>query len=598
VPRPSLLPRSGRALAAIVTVACLLPAGSALALLHIDFEQPYYVHPGMQVWDFCLIQDQGTYHIFYHGIPMDAPQAINAETIFRSSSEDLIHWSAPVAVLTTSDAPWESNAIWAPDVVRDPDTGRWWMAYTAVDDQRNQRIAVAWSEDLITWEKVPENPVYEPDPILFFYDPAAGGAECRDPFLYQRDGLWHLVVTAKLHGTVGGRGALVQATSQDLIHWSPGEPLLANDGESPYNSLESGQYLEMPDGADHVFFHEHSTIGISHIGAFDPADWTLDDRIVLDLGIAPEIDSFDGGQTHLFSRIAPYQEPQETALSYVTRIDTLAFRTGEAPPTLERFPPLARDFATFTGNICLGNPIFGDNPARRGEEPVGLVGNGYFGSREYFQGPLSGRGDAGRELGLTATGYLESYPFVIEGNAITMLLGGTANAQECYVALMDAATDSLLRRATGHDGDTMRPRGWDVSELQGREVYLRIEDSDFYGHICVDEIRETMDVVTSVPTTPETTPLLNDHGPGPNPFNPSTTLRFDLAAPARVQAEIHDLRGRLVWRSVPLAAGAGRGQIVWRGVGRDGQGVGAGVYVYRLLVNGRPAASGKLSLVP
>ena len=35
-------------------------------------------------------------------------------------------------------------------------------------------------------------------------------------------------------------------------------------------------------------------------------------------------------------------------------------------------------------------------------------------------------------------------------------------------------------------------------------------------------------------------------GCSPNPFNPSTTIRYDLAAPAAVELDIHDLAGRLV----------------------------------------------------
>jgi len=259
-----------------------------------------------------------------------------------------------------------------------------------------------------------------------------------------------------------------------------------------------------------------------------------------------------------------------------------------------------REFAAYAGNICLGNPTFGDNPARRGEEPVGLVGNFYFGSREYFQGPLSGRGDAGRELGNTATGWLESHPFVVEGNSIEMLLSGTPNLEECYIALMDAAADTVLRRMTGHAEGTMIPRSWDVRDLVGREAYIRIEDSDFYGHICVDEIRETFDIVTGAgdggPLPADA--LLLDHGPRPNPFNPATTLRFELAAPATVRARIHDLRGRLVWESPARALGAGPGSIAWRGTDRGGVRAPGGTYVYRLEADGRPVATGKLTLVP
>ena len=166
-------------------------------LLRIDFECPYYVHPGMQVWDFCLIQDGGLYQIFYHGILEEDNHPRYAHNIYRATSEDLRHWSAPEIVLSISDEPHEAEAIWAPDVVFDDETGLWWMAYTGVDFQFNQRICMAWSRDLVTWYKSRANPVLEPDSSIFFYYPSSGWAECRDPYLYREDGQWHMLTSAK-----------------------------------------------------------------------------------------------------------------------------------------------------------------------------------------------------------------------------------------------------------------------------------------------------------------------------------------------------------------------------------------------------------------
>jgi hypothetical protein len=68
----------------------------------------------------------------------------------------------------------------------------------------------------------------------------------------------------------------------------------------------------------------------------------------------------------------------------------------------------------------------------------------------------------------------------------------------------------------------------------------------------------------------------------PNPFNPSTKISFDLAAPGQVYLEVFDVRGRLVRRLVSASLVAGRHEVLWDG--RDDQGVGAasGTYVARL----------------
>ena len=73
----------------------------------------------------------------------------------------------------------------------------------------------------------------------------------------------------------------------------------------------------------------------------------------------------------------------------------------------------------------------------------------------------------------------------------------------------------------------------------------------------------------------------------PNPFNPVTTLRFELARTARVDVGVYDLAGRRV-RS--LAGGPrepGAHAVVWRGLDDLGRPVGAGAYVIRLEAGGQ-----------
>ncbi len=579
----------------VVTAA----ASPAAALLTIDFEQKYYVHPEMQVWDLCLIQHEDLFYLFYHGIPEANPSAANADNIWLATSEDLIYWSEPQIVLSVSDAPHEELAIWAPSVVHDDETGLWWMAYTGVDLGYSQRICMAWSRDLVTWYKHRDNPVLEPDPQFYFYPSQTGYAECRDPFLYRGDdGLWHMLVSAKLLGISGGRGVIARSRSNDLLNWSPLEPFVANTGLNPVNTLESAQYLVV-DGIHHVFFHEYATIGLSHLSTADPAVWNYETRAIIDNGIAPEVASYDGGENYLLTRIGAYIEPGANVFSWVARIDTLRFRGGPAAPDVHKPHPLARDFAVFSGSSTLGNPCFGDNPARRGETPAGPVGHFYFGSKEYFQGPLSGRGDAGIQIGLPAQGFLETPPFIIKGNAINMLVGGTDAIDLCYVALVCADADTILRKTTGHGVETMAPRSWDVSDLLGRPVVLRIVDANPFGFINVDEIRESLAYTTTAP--PAVTPpdvMVHDLGPRPNPFNPATTLRFELPFAAPYRVRIHDLRGRLVWDSGHRQAQAGPNSVDWHGTSAAGTAVAGGMYVYRIEAAGMVAATGKLTLLP
>jgi len=68
----------------------------------------------------------------------------------------------------------------------------------------------------------------------------------------------------------------------------------------------------------------------------------------------------------------------------------------------------------------------------------------------------------------------------------------------------------------------------------------------------------------------------------PNPFNPATSLRFDLANPGFVHLRIVDVAGRVVRTLVREARPAGRYVEVWNGLNEHGQRVSSGVYFYRL----------------
>ena len=69
----------------------------------------------------------------------------------------------------------------------------------------------------------------------------------------------------------------------------------------------------------------------------------------------------------------------------------------------------------------------------------------------------------------------------------------------------------------------------------------------------------------------------------PNPFNPMTTIYFELPEAARVRLQVFDISGRLVRNLLNGASlGAGRQDVVWNGKNDSGQQVAAGVYFYHM----------------
>ncbi|RPJ47323.1 MAG: T9SS C-terminal target domain-containing protein, partial [Candidatus Latescibacterota bacterium] len=82
----------------------------------------------------------------------------------------------------------------------------------------------------------------------------------------------------------------------------------------------------------------------------------------------------------------------------------------------------------------------------------------------------------------------------------------------------------------------------------------------------------------------------------PNPFNPSTRLRFDLPERAAVRLVVYDVAGRAVRVLVEETLGAGSYEETWDGRTEQGEDAASGVYWARLDAAGRTETT-RLSLV-
>ncbi len=68
----------------------------------------------------------------------------------------------------------------------------------------------------------------------------------------------------------------------------------------------------------------------------------------------------------------------------------------------------------------------------------------------------------------------------------------------------------------------------------------------------------------------------------PNPFNPQTTIAFDLSHEGQASVDVYDLAGRQVRNLHSGVLPAGNHQLMWNGRGADGRMSAAGVYFFRL----------------
>jgi hypothetical protein len=89
---------------------------------------------------------------------------------------------------------------------------------------------------------------------------------------------------------------------------------------------------------------------------------------------------------------------------------------------------------------------------------------------------------------------------------------------------------------------------------------------------------------TSEPTAAVVPSRLRLAANRPNPFNPSTEIRFELPSRAEVTLEVLDLRGRRIATLVAEPRAVGRHTVTWDGRDDRGATVASGTYLTRLRI--------------
>ena len=171
---------------------------------------------------------------------------------------------------------------------------------------------------------------------------------------------------------------------------------------------------------------------------------------------------------------------------------------------------------------------------------------------------------------------MEQDTTVVEGAGLTLsvAVGGTANQYQWLkdgTDIAGAVNDTLI----------IAP----VSLADAGSYILRTTNTiatelTLYSrpiHVTVEEAVAVHDGETSIPLA------FALHPAYPNPFNPSTNVRFDLPEATEIHLVVCDLLGREVVRLVDGHRQPGRHQIIWNGQDGGGREVPAGLYIARLV---------------
>jgi len=120
----------------------------------------------------------------------------------------------------------------------------------------------------------------------------------------------------------------------------------------------------------------------------------------------------------------------------------------------------------------------------------------------------------------------------------------------------------------------------EMNSLDKKDSYISIQ------FIFLDQYNNTVTqgfVSKKVIAVPKEFALQNNY---PNPFNPATTIQYDIPIDVEVLLVVYDILGRHVKTLINTTQTAGYKSIKWNGTNDQGQMISAGVYFYHLQTNG------------
>jgi len=71
------------------------------------------------------------------------------------------------------------------------------------------------------------------------------------------------------------------------------------------------------------------------------------------------------------------------------------------------------------------------------------------------------------------------------------------------------------------------------------------------------------------------------HGNYPNPFNPTTTIKYSIASLSNINLTIYDIIGRKIKSFEKEGLSAGQHAVFWDGTNNNGVKVSSGIYIYK-----------------
>lgn len=149
--------------------------------------------------------------------------------------------------------------------------------------------------------------------------------------------------------------------------------------------------------------------------------------------------------------------------------------------------------------------------------------------------------------------------------------------KEYYVGYQVSSYSGILPAAYHDDGP--RLEGGAYIRIGGN--WTELNPTVFDYNFCIQGIAiSTIPSGSNDDVVPFSINVLNDNYP--NPFNPTTTISYNLAENSNVELSIYNLKGQKVKTLVNDILTAGENSVIWNGTDENNQPVSSGIYFYKI----------------
>ena len=193
-----------------------------------------YVHEDHHIGDawYFVDHDADVVHMFYL---TQATSGGGSPFVGHAVSGNLVGWERLAPALRTGPpGSWDDLQLCTGSIIKRD--GRYWLAYAATsttdsspdEPWRFQRAGIAVSDDLIDWEKLPENSMAQAGGP--HYEQISTGqrkmVHWRDPFLFENgEAVYQFLCARRSEGEVATRGTVAVTRSTDMHTWEVLAPL-------------------------------------------------------------------------------------------------------------------------------------------------------------------------------------------------------------------------------------------------------------------------------------------------------------------------------------------------------------------------------------